>query len=59
MFNFFKKMFQKKILSDFSSLIYELLDALRDNKISESEKRKLREKAYKLLLDYGFDVKKK
>lgn len=47
-----------KITKDLSSLIFELLNALRDDKITKEEKDSLRKKAYDLLLSYGLDEEK-
>jgi len=47
-----------KIIKDLSSLIFQLLEALRDDTITKEEKNNLRKKAYDLLLSYGLDEEK-
>lgn len=59
MFNFFKKKIQEmpslKTEVLFAELIYDLLKMIDDEKVTKEEVSEIRKKAYRILIDCGFD----
>lgn len=52
--NFFKGLFRSE-MEQVADLVKELLDALRDEQITYEEMQNLKEKAFNVLIDFGFD----